>query len=72
MEYFTALEMMSTYAETRGVIYTAGSDGELIGMEGWFRLSDDRQTVYARRIRGRNTWRYATAAAVVQFDRTHY
>ena len=63
---------LSTYAEQRGVLYTCDSDGTERSMEGWFMLTEDGQSVLARKIGGRNRFHKGRERDITRFDRTHH
>ena len=60
------------YGEQRGILYTCDSDGTERSMEGWFMLSEDGQSVSARKIGGRKRFHYGHERDITQFCRTHY
>jgi hypothetical protein len=52
----------------RGTLHYMAVDGYYPKhMEGWFLLSEDGRKIYARKIRGRNCWQFASVDRVIDF-----
>jgi hypothetical protein len=60
---------LSQYNWQRGTVHYFSASGYYPQqMQGWFLLSEDGHKVYARKIRGRNCWQFASVDQIIEFD----